>query len=260
MSENVKLHYTEAGYGTPVVLLRGFPLCGRLWREQQAKLGDLCRVITPDLRGHGESPAPSGIYEMDALARDVLALLDFLSIKKALIVGHSMGGYVALATWRLARDRVLALGLVDSQAAADTEEVRQGRLELAQQVVAEGAEVVASAMLPRLFASELPASDPLFERALRMIVETPRAGIVGSLRGMARRNDESDLLATINVPTLILSGTKDQIIPPAKAQALAASVPNAQLSMIENAGHLPMWEAPEATTSALRSFIMTVVT
>src|SRR4249920_2288480 len=126
-TNTIKLTYSEAGQGTPVVLLHGFPLSSSIWNEQQQRLSDHYRVITPDLRGHGRSPAPSGVYQMDLLAGDVLALLDALLIQKAILMGHSMGGYVALAAWKLAPDRFLALALVDSQAGADTEAARQGR-------------------------------------------------------------------------------------------------------------------------------------
>ena len=73
MVDIVKLHFSEAGQGTPVVLLHGFPLSSALWHKQRQQLSDLYRVITPDLRGHGQSPAPPGVYEMETLARDVLA-------------------------------------------------------------------------------------------------------------------------------------------------------------------------------------------
>src|SRR5947207_559617 len=146
MADIVKLHFSEAGEGTPVVLLHGFPLSSAIWHKQQQCLSDFYRVISPDLRGHGQSPAPAGVYEMETLARDVLALLDSLQITKAAFVGHSMGGYVALAAWTLAPERFLALGLIASQAAADTEEGRRGRFKMAEKVAAEGNQAVAAAM------------------------------------------------------------------------------------------------------------------
>ena len=118
MTELVKLHHSEAGQGLPVVLLHGFPLSSAIWRRQQQGLSDGYRVILPDLRGHGRSPAPAGVYEMEAMAADVFALLDSLDVKQAVILGHSMGGYVALAAWRLAPERFLGLGLIASHAAA----------------------------------------------------------------------------------------------------------------------------------------------
>lgn len=258
MSETVKLHYTEAGQGTPVVLLHGFPLSSSIWRHQQRQLSDLYRVITPDLRGHGASPAPNGIYQMADLARDVLALLDSLQIEKAVWLGHSMGGYVALAAWKLAAEKFLALGLIASHAAADTDEGRQGRFKLVEKVAAQGSQVVADAMLPKLFAPQLSPADPSIDQARQMILQTPSAGIIGSLQGMAARDDSTALLSQIKVPALILAGDQDQIIPIAKAEATAVAIPRSTFTIVEQAGHMPMLERPEATTTALRKFLSAV--
>lgn len=258
MPDTVTLRYSEAGQGTPVVLLHGFPLTGAIWHEQQHRLSDRYRVITPDLRGHGRSPAPSGVYDMDLLARDVLALLDDLEIKQAIIFGHSMGGYVTLAAWKLAPERFLALGLIDSQAGADTEEGRQGRYKMAEKVAAEGSKVVAEAMIPKLFAPALPAEAPIIEQVRQMILNTPPAGIIGTLKGMAARSDAGALLPKLSIPVLLLTGDKDQIIPPEKAKTMASAISTATLTIVANAGHLPMLEQPEATTTAMRSFLSAV--
>lgn len=255
MTDTVKLHYSETGRGLPVVLLHGFPLNGGLWRAQQKSLSDRYRVLTPDLRGHGASPAPPGVYEMATLARDMLALLDSLQIEKAAILGHSMGGYAALAAWNLAPERFLALGLITSHAWADTDEGRQGRLMLAQKVAAEGSQAAASAMMPRLFAPGRAEGDPVVEQVRQMILETSRAAIIGSLNGMAVRPDMAALLKTISVPVLILAGEIDQIIPRSRSEEMAALLPNRTMAVIENAGHLPMLEQPAATTAAIRSFL-----
>lgn len=257
MTEIAKLYHVEAGTGTPLVLLHGFPLSGAIWREQQRDLCDQYRVIVPDLRGHGHSPAPPGVYEMETLARDVLALLDALGVKRAVILGHSMGGYVTLAAAKLAPERFLALGLVSSQAAADTEEGRQGRLKMAGKVAAEGSSAVAEAMLPRLFAPGLAAGHPVVEEVRQIILSSPRVGIIGSLNGMAVRPNAEALLARMTVPMLLLPGDSDQIIPAEKSRALAAAVPNATFALIENSGHMPMLERPHATTTAIRGFLST---
>src|SRR5436309_15993252 len=125
MASTVALSFSEAGSGTPVLLLHGFPLSRAIWRKQQDDLSDCCRVITPDLRGHGKSPVPAGPYEMAALAGDVLALVDSLQISKAVIAGHSMSGYVAMAAAKLAPERFLALLLFDMQYSSDSLQGRQ---------------------------------------------------------------------------------------------------------------------------------------
>ncbi len=251
MTDLVKLHYSEAGTGTPLVLLHGFPLSSAIWRAQREGLSDRCRVVTPDLRGHGKSPAPEGIYEMETMARDVFALLDSLGIGKAVIMGHSMGGYVTLAAAKLAPERFLGLGLISSQAAADTEEARQGRFKLIEKVSAEGGAAVAAAMIPRLFAPGGGTSEAVIEDVRQIILNTPREGIIGALKGMAARENTETLLAKMTVPVLLLAGEKDQIIPPARSHALAAAVPQASLAILEQAGHMPMLEDPQGTTAAI---------
>ena len=255
MAETVKLNYSEAGQGVPVVMLHGFPLASGIWQAQQQGLSDGYRVITPDLRGHGQSPTPEGVYEMELVARDVLALLDSLEIDKAVILGHSMGGYAVLAGWKLAPERFLALGLIASQAAADSDEARQGRYKTADKVAAEGSQVVADAMMTKLFGPTLAADSPIREQVRQMILKTSPIGIVGTLKGMAARVDSTAPLAKIQIPLLILAGESDQIIPLEKAKGLAAAIPQATLKVIGGAGHMPMLEQPAATTAAIREFL-----
>jgi len=256
VADTVTLHYSEAGRGTSVVLLHGFPLSGAIWQAQQKQLAEQYRVIVPDLRGHGKSPAPPGAYDMSLLARDVLAMLDSLQIKKAVIMGHSMGGYVALAALRLAPERFLALGLIASQAGADSDEARQGRYRIAEKVAAAGSNAMAEAMLPKLFAPTLPAAAPIVEQVRQLILKTAPTGIIGALQGLAIRPDAHALLSNLTLPVLLLAGEQDQIIALEKPKALASSLKTmATLTTIANAGHMPMLEQPDATTAAMRQFL-----
>jgi len=238
-----------------VVLLHGFPLSSEIWGRQRESLAAHYRVITPDLRGHGRSPATADGYEMESLAGDVLALLDSLRIERAVLMGHSMGGYVTLAAWRLAPERFSALGLICSHAGADTAEGRQGRMVLAEKVAAQGSLVAADAMLPKLFAPGRAAGDPIWEQVRKLMLNTAPAGIIGSLHGMAARPDSNSLLPSIGVPVLVVAGDNDQIIPLAKAEALAAATSKATLKVIANAGHMTMLEQPAATTAAVDEFL-----
>lgn len=255
MNDTVNLRYVASGAGIPLVLLHGFPLSGAIWQAQREALAKKYWVIVPDLRGHGQSPAPLGVYEMSLLARDVCALLDTLVIDRAVIMGHSMGGYATLTAWQLAPERFLAMGLIATHAAADTEEGRQNRYKLADTVTREGSHALADAMPAKLFATSTPSAAPSRALVRQLILDTPPTGIVGSLRGMAIRPDSGPLLPTIAVPTLIIAGSQDQIVAPAKGQEMADKIPHATLATIDNAGHMPMLEQPDAVTAAIRDFL-----
>jgi len=207
------------------------------------------------LRGQGDRRAPAGVYTMAELAHDVLALLDSLSVQRAVWIGHSMGGYVTLAAWATAPERFAGMGLIDTQATADSEEAKQGRYQLAVRVAAEGSKVVADAMPAKLLAPGVAATDPIFGFVRQVILDTKAQGIQGTLQGMAVRPDVTPLLPTISVPVLVLSGDSDQVIPVAKAEDLAAAIPGARLVKITSAGHLPMLEQSEKTTQALGDFL-----
>ncbi|MCL4237296.1 MAG: alpha/beta fold hydrolase [Anaerolineae bacterium] len=251
----VQLAYEERGQGLPVVLLHGYPLDHTLWRAQIAALGDAYRVIAPDLRGHGASPAPAGDYSMDSLAADVAALLDRLGVERAVWVGHSMGGYVALAALRTLPQRVAGLALCASHPFADPPEKAASRRASAEQARREGTAPVVSGMLPLLFRPGTNLETVPAHLIRSMMLRTPPQGVAGVLDGMAARPDAVDMLRPPAPPKAILAGREDQIVRLADLQALVAELPHVALHVMDGAGHLPMIEQPEATTAALRAFL-----
>lgn len=254
----MRLAFDDRGSGTVVVLLHGFPLSRAMWREQVSGLGSTCRVITPDLRGHGESAAPEGVYTMEEMADDVVELLDALKISEPVILGGlSMGGYVALALVHRHPERVRALMLIDTKAAADTPEAAKIREETARAVLAAGnASSVIETMVPRLFGKVTPEQHPeRIEPILAIMENTPPRGVAGALRGMAVRPDRRGELARIAVPTLVVVGEDDVISPPEEARAIAQALPNSRLEVIPAAGHLSPCENPGAVNAVLLGFI-----
>ena len=233
--EPVKLYYKETGQGTPVVLVHGFPLNHSIWNEVATELKEHARVIMPDLRGHGRSPAPEGTYSMRLLAEDLRQLLDDLELDRVVLVGHSMGGYACLAFARAYPERLAGFGLIASQAEADAPERRQGRYQTADDVKTKGVKIVAEAMAPKL-TTQSELVEPL--RQLMLHVATPN-GVMGSLKGMAERADATAWLSSISVPALVLAGKEDAIIPLVRAQTLAQLLGRGWLVEIEGAGHMP---------------------
>lgn len=249
------LPYDKKGEGTPVLLLHGFPLNRSIWHPVIEPLSKSCLVIAPDLRGHGQSPAPKGAYSMTLLLRDVLMTLDELGIDKAIWVGHSMGGYLALHGWRTVRQRFLGLGLIASHHLPDTPEAKVRRYTTAQSVTEKGAEVVVN--LP-LFAKDTPEDTDYVVQTRELIRRAPPSGIVGALLAMASRPDSTATLKTITVPTVVVAGKNDQIVKPEVSDQMCALMPNAQLFGAEKAGHMPMLEEPAVVVEALLSLVAQV--
>jgi pimeloyl-ACP methyl ester carboxylesterase len=255
------LSYTDQGPGPAVVLLHGFPLSRAMWVEQISSLGAIYRVIAPDLRGHGESPAPEGVYTIDAMADDVIETLDRLAIPEPIVLGGlSLGGYVALSIILRYPERVRALLLMDTQAGADSMEAAAGREVTAQTVLeANSAAPIVDTMVSRLFSPVFREERPERVEPLRtvMLQTTPR-GIAGVLRGMAKRPDRRGDLGKIAVPTLVMVGADDVITPPAVAKSLAEAIPGAQLEVIAGAGHMAPYENPSVANGVILRFLQSL--
>jgi pimeloyl-ACP methyl ester carboxylesterase len=252
----VEIAYTDQGKGTPILFVHGYPLSKAMWEPQVKGLSSSFRVITLDLRGHGESEAPLWLYTMDIFADDIRALLDHLSINQVVLAGFSMGGYITFAFYRKYKNRVRALVLADTRPQADTPEGKQGRFKSAQTAFKEGAGPIADAMLPKLLTAQSIQSRPdLVQNVRSIITSTPTTGIAGDLMAMAERPDSVSLLSEINCPTLILVGEQDGLTPPADAKLMAEKIKKSQIEIIPGAGHLSNLEQPDHFTMAVRKFL-----
>lgn len=254
--DGIALHYHDEGQGEPVLLIHGFPLSSELFQPQRAALSSRFRVITPDLRGMGQSDAPADGYSMETYADDLVALLDHLGIGQVIVGGMSMGGYVLFALLRRHADRVKGVMLLDTKAAADTEEGKAGRRAMAEQAQREGSPAIADAMLPKMLTEQTRTEQPeLVQFVHAMMAATPVDGIVGALDAMAARRDSTDLLAQINVPTLIVVGREDAVTPVAVAQDMQRAIADAELAVIDGAAHAAGVERPAAVNAALEQWL-----
>ena len=252
----IEIGYEDEGQGETVVLLHGFPFNRSMWRGQVAALAGRFRLVTPDLRGFGESSVADGPATMEEMAADVAALLDELGVERAAVGGLSMGGYVTLAFCRRFPERVRALVLADTRAEADTEEASRTREETARRALAEGMGPIADAMLPKLLApSTLAARPVVVSRVRAMILGTKPEGAAAALRGMALRADQTGWLPELSVPTLIVVGSEDSITPPAVAEAMRERIKGARLAVVEGAGHASNLERPDEFNRALADFL-----
>jgi len=248
-----QVHYRVQGDGPPILFVHGFPLSGRLWDSVVAELRSRYRCVVPDLRGHGESEATPSVT-MGGYADDLVRLLDVLDEHHpAVVVGMSMGGYVAFELCRRYPARVSALALTNTRAQADTAEAARGRRETAQRVLIEGSSVVAEAMAGKLFGPDAP--EELKQEWREIMAGTPPLGVAAALEAMASREASFDTLSGFQGPVLVVAGAEDGITPIEDAEAMCAAADHSRLVIIPGAGHMTPVERPLELSVALESFV-----
>ncbi|MDX6287008.1 MAG: hypothetical protein QOG53_2493 [Frankiales bacterium] len=257
---DVALYVRESGSGIPLVLLHAFPLSSAMWQSQREGLSDVCRVITPDLRGFGGTPLGSDAPSLDVSADDVARMLDALDLNSAVIGGLSMGGYVAMALLRRHGDRVRALVLADTKAAADAEPARENRERMAELLTDDpDSTVLLDEVLPKLVGTTtLEKRALIFGRVKALVQGAPSAAAAWAQRAMAARPDSFETLRAFSGPALVIAGEEDALSSPEDAQAMADALPNGHLVSIPESGHLTAVEIPEAFNTAVREFVATV--
>jgi pimeloyl-ACP methyl ester carboxylesterase len=249
--------FEDRGHGDALVMLHGHPFDRTMWQPQLDVSGELgWRVIAPDLRGYGASVPAEGITGFEQFALDVAGLLDALQLDRVVLAGLSMGGQVAMEFYRLFPGRLRGLILADTSARADTGQVRRGRRQAADRLLAEGMGTYALGFLPKMLAPATIAGRPETARhVLAMMRRTSPGGAAAALRARAGRPDYRGLLGRIGFPVLVAVGTQDTLTPPADAEELAAHIPGADLLLVEHAAHLPNLEQPEAFNAGLARFL-----
>lgn len=259
-----KIAYDEAGRGgTPLVLLHAFPLDRTMWQPQLADLAAVARVIAPDLPGFGESPAanPSGFAEgtafsIEGVAETVAEFLSALDVKKAVVCGLSMGGYVTLALARKHPDRLAGLILADTRAGVDDRTTKANRTKSIATVNEKGTAALFAGMLPKVLSEHTHNTRPeVVERLKAIAARQPAASVAAALAALRDRPDANDGLKSIAVPTLVIVGEFDAVTPALSAANLSAQIRGSTLVHIPGAGHLSNAENPDAFNTAVREFL-----
>jgi 3-oxoadipate enol-lactonase len=254
------LHYAESGLGDALVLVHGFPFDAKMWSAQLDALSENARVLAPTLPGFGESPGLPGKAEdasMGDYAAELASWARDMGVTRLTLAGHSMGGYVAMAFARLYPDMLERLVLVCTRPGPDSAEGRKGRYKLATAVKERGPQSVVEAMLPKLVSDATREGRPEVVRDVEeMMLRQSEEGIVAALHAMASRPDSGPSLAQIEIPTLIITGAEDTIIPAGEAGTMLDLIPGSRHVAVLATAHMPMLEDPEAFNNALREFLL----
>ena len=250
------LPFDDIGSGKPIVLIHAFPLSSGMW-ESQARLlvENGYRVILPDIPGFGENSDGSKRYSIAEMAEQISKLLDYLDISKTIIGGLSMGGYILFNLVRLAPEKLSALIFCDTTYAADTDEKRRSRFELISKIENQGIGALVENMLPNLISEYTKQNNPSLAAELKeKFLEVAPEAAINALQSMAERVDNSELLAKIQVPTLLIFGEFDKVTDLENGQKMKQLISRSELAIIKNAGHYSNLEQPEQFNRALLHF------
>ena len=232
----------------------GYPLSGELFKNNRVALASAgYRVVTLDLRGFGRSSAPAtDPGSIPTYAQDVLAVMDKLEIKKAVIGGMSMGGMIAFEMYRRAPERFSGLALLTTTAnpAGDVEQAFWGAI--ADKAEAKGAASLVPELMKDMLTGATQAKRPEMVRFLSgLIAGASKRGAVAAAKALAARPDSLPTLATITVPTIIVAGREDTLIPPVFSQKMQQGIKGSKLVVIEGASHASVIEASSTVNRAL---------
>ncbi|HKZ43892.1 MAG TPA: alpha/beta fold hydrolase [Anaerolineales bacterium] len=250
---NTRLAYFQRpGRGVPLILVHGFPLDHTIWQPMIPYFDRNFWVINPDLPGYGLSGSPDHLDSMEGYADFLSGLMDSLRIRKAILAGHSMGGYAALAFAAKYPHRLAGLTLVSSRTSPDAPSQMESRLKMIEEIQNHGMKPVADQMAEKL------SFDPGHHRYLRNLIEnTPPQGAINSIKAMMNRQDTTEIARELDIPRLIIAGVKDALIPIAETRQMASYLVGSQYHEFDDVGHMPMLEVPELCSSAINNFFKT---
>lgn len=251
------IHYTSRGAGKAIMLIHGFPTDGSTWQYITSALSAKYRLIIPDLPGAGKSPLPAFPLTVEYMAQSVLEILDKEKITKAIVAGHSMGGYTALEMAAKQPERFAGLSLIHSSAYQDSEEKKEARRK-ANRIIEKGRDgqrVFLLGAAPNMFATKYADNHPEKLNAfVEKGMELPGANLVAFYNAMIQREDTTSILKNANFPVQWIIGEDDHVIP--KKDLLEQSaLPNiSDVELYDGCGHLSMEEMPERLAKDLIRF------
>jgi pimeloyl-ACP methyl ester carboxylesterase len=251
-----RISYDSAGNGNAIVLLHGFIESMRIWNDFVSRLSTEFKVISIDLPGHGDSEVIADVHTMPLMAEVVNAVMENAGISRAVIAGHSMGGYVSLAFGELFPEKVDGIILFHSQAAPDSDEAKVNRQRTIK-IVEQNRAGFIKQFIPDLFDQRFVSNYQdsvkfLIEEASRM---TP-SGIIAAIAGMRDRKGGLDFLKVATFPFLFIVGKQDSRIPCKLVIDQAVIPSHAEILILDKVGHMGYIEAPEVTFQAIRHFAL----
>ncbi|WP_194775186.1 alpha/beta fold hydrolase [Pararhodonellum marinum] len=250
----MNIRYTDQGKGNPVILIHGFCESKEMWRAFEKELSLRYRVLCPDLPGFGESPLQEENINLEEVAVLMQEWMEELGIEGAVVIGHSLGGYVALAMAELMGNRLKGLGLFHSTAFSDDEEKIKIRNRTITFVKKYGVETFVTSFIPQLF-PEHHRTDlaETIQEIVEMAKNTSLNGLVAFTKAMRDRKDRSQVLGEFAGRKLFIAGTLDGAVPLASSRRQKNMVDD--YHEISDCGHMGMFEKEKETLEVVDNFL-----
>lgn len=254
------LAYKKTGHGPCILLLHGFGEDSNVFNTIIDQLKQHASLIIPDLPGSGKSDLlRASSFTIDTLAHAMKAILDQEEVSSCIILGHSMGGYIALAMAELYPQLLKGLGLLHSTAFADSTERIQKREQAMAFIKTNGADAFLRLSLPGLFAKKFRENHP---EQIKQLIESGHTfsneALIGYYQAMIQRPDRTHVLKNLSFPVLLTIGDQDELIPVQDLLVQAALLQKPMVQRIPSAGHMSMLETPDELMEILRNYIFTV--
>lgn len=246
-----RIYFREEGSGTPLVFLHGFCDSHNLWMDFVRAFTSSYRVLTPDLPGFGQShilPAP---FSIDQVGDELSDWMKELGVERPIVIGHSLGGYVALSLLERHREQLSGIVLFHSTPFADSEERKKIREKVIEFVELNGVEPFIETFVPGLFADKLsPQVSVTRQRALA----TKKQALIGYARAMRDRPDRSETVIQETLPVLIIAGALDSLIPIEDLRKFVKMAPKCLFLELPEAGHMGIFEAKKQCQAIISEF------
>jgi len=247
--------FSDQGKGRVVILLHGYLGSKEIWEKNISELAKRYRVIAIDLPGHGQTACLGYVHSMELMAKCVKKVMDGLRLKKYVIIGHSMGGYVGLAFAELYPENLCGLCLCHSTALADSEEKKKDR-NRAIKLVKANKRVYTKETIKNLFATKnLKYLKEEISFATKIALSTTKQGAVASLEGMKDRPNRDIILGMVSYPVMMIIGEHDNILPYESLIAQSETIREKHVLILEHDGHMGFLESPLEVNKHLKKFI-----
>ena len=257
--DGVQLYWEASGEGEPLLLIQGLGFSGAMWFRLVPELEKHHRVIRYDARGIGRSDVPDGPYTIERMAADAVAILDAAGVDRAHVFGCSLGGIVAQEVALSHGDRVRSLTLCCTHpAGTDTVWPDESVMEMLRSRATLPPDEAVRASIAVGYA---PTTDPAVieeDIRLRLQIPTSEKGYTNQLMGGLGYPGTGSRLPALEIPTLVITGDADQMVPPVNSDFLANTIPNASKVVVPGAGHVVFTDNPTAVTTALLEFLDSV--